>query len=154
MVKHNILVLDADPVRSAQAHTDDDLMALGYEYMLTLELAHLAVNGGPLPHHVIAKWAMKDDNWWWLARMVMAMQLELEYRFGGWSSDLSLDHMIHEDDDGPDTRPPRFLQLIPEKLSGRAVEAYRQHYHKEVVPCWTRRGAPEWWQGSEQYSLL
>ena len=123
---------------------------------MCLEVAYLAQHGGGTPKHVLAKWAMGEAAWWWLLRLTRAMLLEQWHRFGDMDDDarMTLDSLVHEDNDGPKTGAPRFVQLIPEKLPGRAVEAYRKWYHSSASPCWTKRGAPEWWQGSEQLTLF
>lgn len=152
----HVLVLDQDPVLCAQAYADADLGNWAYEYAQCLEVAYLAQHGGPVPKHVLAKWAMGEDAWWWLFRLTREMLLEQWHRFGDNDDDtrLTLSLLIHEDDNGPKTRTPRFVQLIPRKIPGRAVEAYREWYHQEASPCWTKRGAPEWWQGPEQTTLF
>lgn len=153
----NLVVLDADPKLCAQAYCDADLQDLPYHYAICLEHAHIQAAGGPVSSkHVLTKWALGDNNWWWLANLVRAMLDEQEYRFGGeYCEDtaMTLNTLIHPDDDGPRISVPRFLQLIPEKIPGNAVEAYRKWYHTQASPSWTRRGAPTWWQGSEQSIL-
>ena len=126
------------------------------DYVDTLSLANIAVNGGPHPSkHVLAKWAMGNDAWWWLVHLCRAMLDEQQHRFAEYDEDaaVSLESMAHPDDGGPRFKVPRFVQLIPGKIPGSPVEAYRKWYQSTAVPSWTKTGKPRWWAGSEQMTL-
>lgn len=150
----NILVLARSAQECAEAHTDQDLMQRAGDYMDTLELAYLQRNGGPTrSRHVLVKWALDENAWGWLHDLVLYMLYEQAYRYGTEDEDIFERLQLISYGEPYNCEPSRFVQLLPDKIQGDAVAAYRQWYTGEAEPCWTKRGPPDWWKGSEQLVL-
>jgi hypothetical protein len=148
----NLVVLDKHPQRCAQAYADADLNALPSVYIETLRQAHIGRSNGPIPRHVLAKWALGQLQFVWLSWLIAEMLDEQWERFEACNEEISeeLSSIVLTDGmQDPRDLPlmaPRFLQLIPYKIPGEPVAAYRKWYCENTeVPSWTYRGAPSWW---------
>lgn len=153
----DVIILDKDPLACAQAYNDEDVVQRASEYATTLQLANAAMNGGPSPRHVLAKWAQGQTAFDWLSSLVYYLFEEQDYRFG------TIDYQAQDkfftvwhphDDSFLDTKEvPRFLQLITPKIQGDPVQAYRNWYASEAWASWTRREPPKWWVLPSQLSI-
>ena len=154
-----IIVLDAAPPQCSAYYTDTDLMGLLPEYVTTLELAHELRIKNEGSKHVLARWASGQQSFIWLAWLIDEMLDEQQYRFGLHDEAANRFAKVLETEELEDPRQdeffkvPRFLQLIPEKIPGNAVKAYRSWYMQTAVPVWTRSNAPPWWDNTEQLTF-
>lgn len=146
-------VLDTNPELAAKYYNDKDVMEQPSTLIEVLRAANSDTHA--LRKHVLSKWASGRKEYGWLYNLAQALLNEQAYRFNHRDEELieSLHLLFRYRQDAEDT-PSRFVQLTDVKIAGDAVQAYRAFYHRATTaPVWTKRGAPKWWKGNEQFSL-
>ena len=155
----NIFVLDQDPRKAAQYHTDKHVikMILESAQLMAGAIHECGYNDDAPPrnlyrpthlNHPCALWARQSiSNWLWLRRLMINLNSEYVHRYnnGNHASFILAKQwpnpMLHDEGLTP------FTQAMPEEYRNPdPVAAYRAYYLGAKVQgaTWKVRGAPTW----------
>ena len=157
----HIIVLDKDPKRNAAAMHDRHLTGTISGNLAVLRAAVDSGKGVPFRSHILTRWLHDARAWWWTARLIDAQLQEAAFRFDALKLHIPCEALELQElqqlrlDEDYNQTPSRFVQLCGDiRVPGDPVAAYRAWYIKNSVgEAWTRRGTPEWWKGTEQFTL-
>lgn len=152
----NIFILDKDPVKSVQFHTNKHTIKMIIEY--TQILCTVLHHTQQAPHfaykpthqtHPCVKWASKSlDNWLWLKEYTLILGEEYTYRYNKQHKSILIAQQL------PEPTLPKigltpFAKCVPEEYKELdVVKAYREYFkhYKNHIKHYTRRPIPYWWR--------
>ena len=150
----NIFLLDEDPKKCAEQHTDKHVVKMILEsvQMMSSAVRIAGIDSGyRLTHknHPCSIWVRKSlSNYNWLKQLVEELNAEYKYRYGKDINHKSYDVMkTLPEPNIPDIGLTEFALAMPEKYKNdNAVVAYRNYYkgEKKHLFSWKMRKTPEW----------
>jgi hypothetical protein len=146
----NIFVLDLHPEIAAQMLFDKHIVKMALETAQILS----TINGGPYKpthqKHPCTLWAGAfRDNYDWLVKHGIGICNEYTYRYGKTHKCEEIIYALQVPLNTLNSGESDFALAMPnEYKNADPVKAYREYYKsKASFANWTKRPAPEWWNG-------
>jgi hypothetical protein len=156
----NIFVLDLDPKKCAEYHSNRHVVKMCIEYAQLLCGAHWMTEGGQyeipykLSHknHPCTIWTRQCiENYKWLCDLGIELCEEYTYRYGKRhkSQDIIEWAIAHRPMIPNNGKITQFALAMPDECKvGSPVESYRQYYmsEKRGFAIWKNRETPNWFK--------
>jgi hypothetical protein len=155
----NIFVLDLDPKKCAQYHSNSHVVKMVLETAQLLCGVHwVSQSSFEIPYklshknHPCAIWARECmENYVWLCDLGMELSKEYTYRYGKRhkSQDVIEWCMINNPNIKTNGDLTPFAMAMPDECKiGPPVASYRQYYmtEKRAIAKWTKRETPIWYK--------
>ncbi len=162
----NIFVLDENPKKAAEYHSDRHVVKMLVEYAQILSTAaHMSDFHEPERmykpvmsiNRKVHEWAAETyENYVWLLDLAEALHQEYQFRYGGVHSSYSdvIEKIDKTEIRIPQSRRTEFGIFMPDiyKKDDDPVRSYRNFYihGKGWDMAWTKRGMPDWYEHEEK----
>lgn len=152
----NIFILDENPIKSVQYHTDKHIVKMPIESTqilctilhMTNQAPHFAYKPTHQTHPCV-KWASESlDNWFWLKEYTLLLGEEYTYRYNKTHKSILIAQQL------PEPTLPKigltpFAKCVPVEFKHLdIIEAYREYFrhYKNHIKQYTKREIPYWWK--------